>query len=428
MATITTSDELRLINRSRILNCLRNAGPLSRTCIGEYTGISAATVTQVTASLIEDGVIKQVAPDPVIALSNNGNARRGRPQVVLELNAEAASTAVLSLLLNRIEVNLYDYAGRLSSSSGDKVDTSTLTSDKLESLLFRIMDDSLAANVQCSASLKHIEMIYQGTVSSNNDALLWSPITDVRQFRARDILQRRYNVPVNVSNDCNTIARALYSAWQTNARARNSKPGNNFGAVLLSYGIGMGLIHQGSILTGSLSSGTEFGHMLIKADGALCRCGRHGCIEAYASDYAIMRRAKGRPPDSTPENRVSAQSFSRLIEIATRQPGPERDAFAEAGAAIGQGLNNLYALFDPFPTVLVGTSAAAFALMEDSLNNNLRHHANGDTSNYVFVHKDPGESNLIHRGAALHALSYIDEELFGFGEKINIPSCPVQQT
>ena len=66
MATITTSDELRLFNRSRILSCLRSGGRQSRKFLCESTGLSASTVSQVTADLIDDGVIELFTPKEVI--------------------------------------------------------------------------------------------------------------------------------------------------------------------------------------------------------------------------------------------------------------------------------------------------------------------------------------------------------------------------
>ncbi len=425
MATITKSDELRLYNRSRILTCLRVNGSQSRTNIGLYTGLSGATVTQVTADLINDGVIKQVSPVPTAPVATSITNRRGRPQVILKLNKKAATAAVLTLLLNQIEVNIYDYAGNQLHRINKRIVSSSLTSAKLKKQLIETLDAALAADNHFKSSLKHIELVCQGTVTSDNSGLLWSPITKVRDIDFGAILQAHYGICATVSNDCNMIATALHRERQTpsnNANSLHSASGTdnanaNFATILLSYGIGLGFFHQGSILAGSHSSGTEFGHMLYEADGALCRCGRRGCIEAYASDYAIWRKAKGLANDSLPEDIIPQAEFENLIAIAHQQDGPERAAFTAAGAAIGQGLTNLFAIFDPFPTVLIGTSAIAFDLLEPSMVKNLRHYGTGDSSSYVSVYKNASESDLIRTGASLQALSFIDKEVFSFGDR-----------
>lgn len=435
MATITKSDELRLFNRSRILKCLRERGQQSRKSLGKQTGLSAATVTQVTADLIEDTVIEQITPANGAVIKSTANTRRGRPQVILKLRPAAATTAVLTLLLNEIEITLYDYAGNQLHNMKKRIATAKLSAMTLEKHIVTVLDKAIEIDEHYCSSLKHITLVCQGTVTSDNSGLLWSPITPVSDFDFRSKLRSRYGVSVTVSNDCNTIARALYferqqhgtkntsSAKSANVENEKAKPflvsdsENNFAAILSSYGIGLGFCYQGTILTGSHSSGTEFGHMLFQADGALCRCGRYGCIEAYAADYAIWRRAKGLPSDTDPVDSISAEEFTELIDVAQRRRGPERDAFAEAGAAIGQGLTNLFAIFDPFPALMVGIDPRAFELMKESLKKNLHHYGTGDNSQFISVYVDASEDELIRSGASLQALSYIDEEIFGFGDR-----------
>jgi len=415
MATITKSDELRLHNRSRILSCLRQSSQ-SRTGISELTGLSGATVTQVTADLIDDGIIEQIVPNADIAESESASTRRGRPQVVLQLRALAATTAVVTLLLNRLEVTLFDYAGTQLHQKNKHINTSDLSIKSLTSNLFKLLDKTISEKPVHGSTLKHIAVVYQGTVTSDNNRLLRSPITTLQNFDLAALLKNQYNVDVTVLNDCKVIAQALYQAQLSSDSTTNS---NNFAAILLSYGIGLGLFHRGDIVTGSHSSGTEFGHMLLKPGGALCRCGRNGCIEAYASDYAIWRNAMQQPENSPPADEIDTDEFTSLIDKARTTPGPERDAFELAGAAIGLGLTNLFALFDPFPVVLVGTSAAALSLMEEPLHKNLQHYGVPDNRNLISVHESKSENTLILEGASMLTLAYIDREIFSFGERVN---------
>jgi len=414
MATITTSDELRLFNRSRILSCLRSGGRQSRKFLCESTGLSASTVSQVTADLIDDGVIELFTPKEVIVAKGvkgtAANTRRGRPQVLLQLNSHAATTAVVTWLLNELEVTLYDYAGQRIHRVSRSLKTGAMSLSTLKKHLFSVFD-AVLDDGEYETSLQHIAMVCQGTVTRDNSGLLWSPITRLRNIDFGGILQQRYGVSVSVSNNCNMIARAIFEERQTSSQHANE----NFAVVLSSFGIGLSYFHQGDILTGSHSSGTEFGHMLFKAGGALCRCGRAGCIEAYASDYAIWRRANGKSAGDEPSDLIPQDDLMNLIEAAKQKPGPARDAFEEAGAAIGQGLANLFALFDPFPAILVGITPDAFSLMEKSLHADLQHYGLSAGDGTVSVYDRVTERKLIRNGALLQSLSYIDEKIFGFG-------------
>ena len=410
MATITTSDELRLFNRSRILSSLRTGGRQSRKFLCESTGLSASTVSQVTADLIDDGVIELFTPENVVTTGVSNNTRRGRPQVLLQLNSQAATTAVLTLRLNELEVTLYDYSGQRINRVAKSLKTGNLSLSALKKQLFGVLD-AVLDDGNYESSLQHIAMVCQGTVTRNNSGLLWSPVIKLKNIDFRGILQQRYAVSVSVSNNSNMIARAIFTERQSSDQSGSK----NFAVVLSSFGIGFGYFHQGEILTGSHSSGTEFGHMLFKANGARCRCGRAGCIEAYASDYAIRRRANGAPVDDEPADPVPHEEFIDLIATAVAQKGPARDAFEEAGAAIGQGLANLYALFDPFPVILVGITPDAFSLMEKTLHADLTHYGVKAGDGTVSVYDRVTERTLIRSGALFQSLSYIDEKVFGFG-------------
>lgn len=416
MATITKSDELRLHNRSRILSCLR-CNSQSRTKISELTGLSSATVTQVTADLLEDGVIEKITPSAALEQPHTTKTRRGRPQVTLELRAQAATTAVITLLLNNLEVTLFDYKGSKLYQQKKHLITSRLTIKSLTRQLLTLLDSTLAKAPLYRDTLKNIAVVYQGIVSSDNKRLLWSPITGVRDFDLAALLHSNYGVNATVLNNSKTMASALYQQRKNDANQTSTDTGN-MGVMLLSDGIGLGIFHQGTILQGSYSSGTEFGHMLLTPEGALCRCGRYGCIEAYASDYGIWRKAKGYPEHSAPEDEIDPGSFKQLIDKASATDGIERQAFREAGAAIGLGLANLYALLDPFPVIIVGTSPEAYNLMEESLQKNLSHFRVLNTQNLIAVHKTDSESSLILQGASMLALEYIDHEIFGFGQPV----------
>src|SRR5690606_10864138 len=141
---------------------------------------------------------------------------------------------------------------------------------------------------------------------------------------------------------------------------------NNLLEFLLSHGIGMGLMLNGRIFTGIRSSGGEFGHMIHKPDGSLCRCGRRGCIEAYAGSYAIQRRAQDENLHA-PLADTHGADLQSLLATARESEGPARLAFREAGQAIGFGLGSLFSLIDPAPVALIGHGTAAFDILEPEI-------------------------------------------------------------
>ena len=75
--------------------------------------------------------------------------------------------------------------------------------------------------------------------------------------------------------------------------------------VTLGTGVGGGVVLDGKMLTGYTGAASELGHMVIRAGGEECTCGRRGCFEAYASATALIRETK-RAMAAHPESRMHA--------------------------------------------------------------------------------------------------------------------------
>jgi predicted NBD/HSP70 family sugar kinase len=200
------------------------------------------------------------------------------------------------------------------------------------------------------------------------------------------------------------IAVALRWRWPQRYR-------DDFFAILLSDGIGMGLMQKGKLFTGTHSSGGEFGHMIHQPGGALCRCGRRGCVEAYAGNYAVVRAATGGDESDTPPDDIPETEMEALAERARAGAGPERDAFLRAGGAIGYGLGSLFALFDPAPVAVVGPGAMAFDILETPIREAIAQTAGGQHSGAISFATEPDEMPLIREGSAMTALTALDEEI-----------------
>lgn len=98
-------------------------------------------------------------------------------------------------------------------------------------------------------------------------------------------LNRKTNLPVFVENDANLAAIGEY--WKGAGRGVDSLL-----AITLGTGIGGGIIINGQILNGANGTAAEIGHVNIEREnGALCSCGKKGCIQTIASATGIVRLA-----------------------------------------------------------------------------------------------------------------------------------------
>ena len=148
------------------------------------------------------------------------------------------------------------------------------------------------------APLSSVGGIGVGSPGSVNDAagvIRYSCNINFRETSLAALLAGMTGVSnVKISNDanCAALGETLFGAGRG---AKNSV------TVTLGTGVGTGIVVDGRLLTGNQSAGAEGGHVIIKAGGEKCGCGKRGCFEAYASATALMRqtaRAAERHPES----------------------------------------------------------------------------------------------------------------------------------
>ncbi|MBN9076243.1 MAG: sugar kinase [Rhizobiales bacterium 65-79] len=388
-------DDLRRRNRAMVISAVRRARQPSRTEIARTTGLSHSTISAIASDLIEEAILTETKGEPTAS-------KRGRPQVALGLNPEASSVVTILLALNALSATLIDYAGNIVAEEQRRLQTMTMGRDELIAEATGIVGRLLARGGSAGRKAMRISFAVQGVANSGGTAMLWSPITPHRDVRFGEALEKAFGLPVTLENDCNMMAVAL--RWRDPDRYRD-----NFISVLLSNGIGMGLFLNGELFTGTQSSGGEFGHMIHVPNGDLCRCGRRGCIEAYAGNYAIWRNARRLPDGDGFVADIEDHDMMALAEEARSRDGPERAAYRKAGEAIGFGLGSLFALIDPAPVAMVGIGARAFDLIEGPMRAAIARTAGGQHEEAISFATEPDQLPLIREGCAMRALTFIDE-------------------
>ena len=121
-------------------------------------------------------------------------------------------------------------------------------------------------------------------------------VPQVRGFPLRSRLAAATGLATFVDNDAKALA--LGEGW-TGAAAGE----RDFLAMVVSTGVGGGIVLDGRLLDGAAGNAGHIGHVIVEPDGHECGCGARGCLEAEASGTAIVR-ITGRPPaEATPEVR-----------------------------------------------------------------------------------------------------------------------------
>ena len=121
--------------------------------------------------------------------------------------------------------------------------------------------------------------------------------------------------------------------------------------------------------------GVEFGHIKVVDEGAPCRCGQRGCLEAYVADYALVRAAAETIDNFEAETKGRGmRDVDAVVRLAALAEGGDAAAVAiyqRAGRMLGLGLANLVNLFDPSLIIVAGERMAHQHLMAETIETTL---------------------------------------------------------
>ncbi|MCX2451076.1 ROK family protein [Pedobacter sp. PLR] len=171
-------------------------------------------------------------------------------------------------------------------------------------------------------------------------------------------LAKALNLPVFIDNDSSLIALA-------EMKFGVAKGTKDVMVLNIGWGIGLGMVINGSLFRGHSGYAGEFSHIPLSQSNKLCSCGKRGCLEVDTSLLVLVERAKSRIAEGV------NSSLEHLFLDESKLPGDHFLNAAKAGdplavsilsdAAflIGKGIATLIHITNPKLIVLSGRGASA---------------------------------------------------------------------
>mgnify|MGYP001587736197 FL=1 len=180
-------------------------------------------------------------------------------------------------------------------------------------------------------SKKNILAICLSLTGLINNKGLWNPINkitlgDFKDYPVIKTLKHIFQIPVYALGD--TQAAALGEMYYGSGKSLES-----FFYLTISTGIGGSIIHKKNLFDGKVSDIGSIGHSVIKYNGRFCGCGKSGCLEAYSSGNALIKRNKIKKCQNTKDLLTIFNNNSQTTKIVN-----------EAASMIVQSINNVNVL------------------------------------------------------------------------------------
>lgn len=335
---------MKQLNVSAVLRVIRDNGSLSRAEIAKLTGLTPASVTNITKILIEDKFLIE---------SKIGESSGGRPPIILELNPDARYVIGIGIGVGVIDVVITNLSAKIISKKsmiiGDERYDYNLVFAKLVNLINEVIELS---NIE-RKNILGAGVALHGIVNAKSGESIHSLYYGWKNINIKKRLGDELQLTVYVDNDVRAMAlgESLFGA---------TKDISNFVTLNISNGIGAGIIINNTPYYGVDFSAGEIGHIAVELDGDKCNCGNYGCLETVASNNNITKKAiklikQGVSSSLIKDiDNINNLTIEDICNAAKNGDEMSITVLKEAARYIGIAITNLINILNPTAIVVVG--------------------------------------------------------------------------
>jgi predicted NBD/HSP70 family sugar kinase len=327
---------LRAINDRAVLDLLLTRGGLSRPALGELTGLSKPTMSQILARLQDAGLVRP---------SGSSSGRPGPNAALYEVSPTAAHVAGLDVTPRRIRAGVADITGRtvgvyeLATPGRDAHDT-------LERVV-KAVDGAAGEAGIARADLDRLVVGTPGAFDPRDRRLRYA--RHLPGWHDPDILpqlEAALSIPVDVDNDVNLAAIAELSV----GAAQGS---DNFVLLWGEEGVGAAVVIDGRLHRGATGGAGEVGFLPVPGTPLVRKVGINnaGGFQELAGGKAVLALARA--------HGLRAGNAENAVRAAVRAPGQGDRVLAELGHRLAVGIAAVVAVLDPEIVILGGGVFAA---------------------------------------------------------------------
>lgn len=260
-------------NRDRILECIYRNPRISRKEISDLTGITPATVTTTTATLLHAGVIRELG-------EIQDTRKSGRNRIALDIRDEYGYVIGCEFITTALTVCATDLHGRILCSF--RQPHSPQLYRELPRLLVDYIRRCIAAVDFPEEKLLGIGLAVPGHMDMEAD-LFVSSNPNWGHFSARAI-QQHFSCPVWAENNvrCMALAEYLHNPVGTPS---------SFALYHIGRGMFCANVADDELYIGTTYGSGEIAHTIAIPGGKRCECGKRGCLQTIATESAILENA-----------------------------------------------------------------------------------------------------------------------------------------
>lgn len=265
------------INRSLVIDLLRQEKLCSRANLAKLSGLNRATITNIINEFIEKGLVIE---DGLL------ESDKGRRSIGIRINGQMYRVIGVMVTRKYYCISLMGLSGKVFDVKTFNISEGTSVLSVISSIknnIHRMISENKGSEILAiGIALPGPYKMEEGEIVFVTNAIGWDG------FPIYSAFQEGFDIPVFVENDANAAVHAQlwYRGKKTDQR--------NIVYIVAGQGIGCGIISDSKILRGAIGIAGELGHTSINFDGPQCECGNKGCLETYCSIIVLEKNIRAR--------------------------------------------------------------------------------------------------------------------------------------
>lgn len=342
MPSKKTSKDIRDANRFAVLRGLYSVHSASRQELSASTGLSFATIANIVNELVDAGVLIEAGRE---------SSRGGRPVTKLALAPDRGALVGVDVAETYIRAVVYDLKLEAVASAEAPLTDSETDPDALAAAVAEAVDEALGRSGVARDKVLGAGVSLPGQVDPKRGVSVFAPNWDWHEVHIQSLLEKHLGLAVHVDNPLHAIAVA--ELWFGHGR-----DAENLVVVNLGTGVGAGIAMDGELVRGASNTAGEWGHSLLQFGGRACRCGRHGCVEAYLGAPGIKATMAEISPGHASLAGATQKDFVEAVAAGLADGDADcRQLVDTTGRYLAAALGDLVNLFNPQFIAVLGWTA-----------------------------------------------------------------------
>ena len=305
--------------------------------LSQRAGLSAATITNVAAELLQETIILE---------SGSLEPEGGRPATLLAINPHYGYIVGVDLGETHVQLELFDLALKNLLTVRRLLQPDENSPETIVDFIVAGLDELIARSGIEAENILGVGIGVPGVVECNHGVGVLAPLWRWQNVPLLDMLRGRIAYPIYLDNGAKamTLAESWFGA---------GKGVQDLAVILIGTGIGAGVIIGGKMHRGITNAAGEWGHTKIALAGRACRCGSQGCVEAYAGAQGLVHTIAELSPDNPLLGITDQLAFVHALAQQTEQP-ENAAAIRLTAQHLAVGIANLINLLNPELILLGG--------------------------------------------------------------------------